>query len=118
MKLSRKEFNILGLPSDSWFFAYRDRTPNGSSIQSPEVDELIDYLLKGFDEENDEETNTVRRKFREVSGCFDEDGNLQIWGCDDDGYDSRKSFEGFVESVVCKYSQGATDLMPESESKS
>ena len=100
MKLSKEEHYILELPSDPWFFSHRDRTPNGSSIQSPEVEELIDSLLKDSDEYHDEETNVVRRKFRKASDCFDEDGYLQVDGCDDDGSESRARFEGFVQHTV------------------
>tara|TARA_Y100000593_G_scaffold64378_1_gene118869 strand:+ start:17608 stop:17958 length:351 start_codon:yes stop_codon:yes gene_type:complete len=112
MKFSREEFNILNLPSDPWFFSHRDRTRNGSSIQSPEVGELIDSLLKDSDEEYDEETNVVRRKFRKASGCCTEDGHLQLRGCDDDGHDSREAFESFVEYVIQRYSEGVTELLP------
>ena len=93
-------YDILGLPSDPYFFSFRDRTPNGSSIQSPEVEELIESLLPESDENYGEEETLVRKKFRQESGCFGEDGFLLVTDSGGDTTHSLGRFEHFVERKV------------------
>jgi len=100
MNLSKEEFDILGLPSDPWFFSHRDRTKNGSSIQSPEVEELTFSLLPEQDEMHDPEEVIVRKKFRQLSNCFCEDDSLMVEGGGGDTSFTEAGFESFIEQTV------------------
>ena len=101
MNLSKEEFDILGLPKDPWFFSHRDRTKNGSSIQSPEVEELTFSLLPEQDEMYDPEEVVVRKKFRQLSDCFYEDDSLMVEPrSGGDTSFAEAGFQDFIEQTV------------------